>query len=99
MGLVIHRYRITPVVVQPLQGLSESQLLVEFPQQQKSRIRGDLATVKVKNNFLLKTQPKLPMTVCSHRPYLSAPRLWWFLALFLTQLVSLGGFLYLPTHE
>ena len=95
MSVVIHRNGITPVVVQSLPGFGECQLLVEFPQQQKSRIRGVLTTVKIQDNFRLKLEPELRMipNVAIVPPFLRTALLVLSL-IFVAQLVGHDGVLY-----
>jgi hypothetical protein len=55
---------------------------------------GDLAAVKVENDLRLKTEPKLGMTLCSHRSSASCARLMWLSALFIAQLEDIDGFFF-----
>lgn len=65
--VMLYQIRITPVVDNPFKA-SQTKLLIDFPEQQRTRIRGDITTVKINHNLFLEAQPKLRMTVCSLVP-------------------------------
>jgi hypothetical protein len=83
MGVMLDEQRITPVIEKPRKSFRERQLRIKLPQQQKSRVAGDLTAVKVENDLRLKTKPKLIMTLCSHRSSVCCARLIWSSTLFL----------------
>ena len=77
IGLVVDEQRIAPVVNQSPKPLGKPQLLVKLAQEQKARVAGDLAAVKIENDFCLKTEPELAMTLCSYRsPFRCARQMW-----------------------
>ena len=83
MGVMLDEQRITPVIEKPRKFFCERQLPVELAQEQKARVAGNLAAVKVENDFRLKTKRKLIMTLCSHRSSVCCARLIWSSTLFL----------------
>jgi hypothetical protein len=92
MGVVLDEQRITPVVEKPSKSFRERQLRVKLAQEQKTRVAGNLAAVKVDNDFRLKTKGKLTMTLCSHRSSVCCVRLIWSSTLFLAQFDGADGF-------
>src|SRR5712691_3307430 len=46
---------------------AEAQVLVELPDEQQAGIRGERATGKIDDKFRLESEPKLAITLCSHR--------------------------------
>jgi len=97
MGVVLNKIWVTPVVKQTPKPSRKGQLPIKFPQEQKARVAGDLTTVKIQNNFPLKSEPQLGMTLCSHRPSFHCVRLKWFSTLSIPQLDGVGGFFILST--
>ena len=77
MGVMLDEYRITPLVTQSPKSLGERQLGVKLAQEQKTAVAGDFAAVKVENDFALKTEGELIMTLCSHRSSVCCERLVW----------------------
>src|SRR4029077_10485512 len=67
----------SPVVEKPVEFLCECELRIELAQEQKTRVTGDLTTVKIDNDFPLKTKRELIMTLCSHRSSVCCERLVW----------------------
>jgi len=77
VDVVLDKDRMAPVVNETPKPLGERQLLVKLAQEQKSRVAGDLATVKIQDDFGLKTERELIMTLCSHRSSVGCGRLVW----------------------
>ena len=77
MGVMLDEKRIAPVVEKPVEFCCERQLRIKLTQEQKTGVSGDLAAIKVENNFRLKTERELIMTLCSHRSSVFCLRLMW----------------------
>jgi hypothetical protein len=75
MSLVLDKSWMAPVGKNPIEFFCERQLRVELSQQQKTRIAGQLAAVKIENDFRLKTERELRNTLCSHRSSVNCARL------------------------
>ena len=75
MCMVLDKSRMAPLLKNPFEPFCERQLRVKLTQQEKTGIAGDLAAVKVENNFRLKTKRELSNTLCSHRSSVSCARL------------------------
>ena len=92
MGVVLDEHRITPLVTHSPNSFGQRQLGVKLAQEQKTAVARDLTTVKIKNDFWLKTKGKLIMTLCSHRSSICCERLIWSSTLFLAQFDGADGF-------
>jgi hypothetical protein len=76
MGLMLDEHRITPLIYSP-KSLGEHQLRFKLAQEQKTAITRDLTSVKIHNDFGLKTKGELIMTLGSHRSSVCCERLVW----------------------